>query len=103
VQDADRLEAMGATMIVRSLHYGWAHDRELYDPSIPPQTYKDKSDYHKSRQSTTLNHFYEKAFLLKDLLNTAEARRMGAARDRIMRDFVASYEREYAESHSHEA
>ena len=99
VQDADRLEAMGTAMIIRALQYGWAHNLTLYDPAIKPQTYNSKEEYHKSQKSTTINHFYEKAFLLKNLLNTAKAREMGEARDIIMRDFVAHFEREYDESY----
>lgn len=99
VQDADRLEAMGATMIVRTLEYGWAHNRVLYDPEISPQDYRDKSDYHKSAKSTTINHFYEKAFRLQSLLNTKKAQEMGAERDKIMHAFVVAYEQEYRDAH----
>ncbi|MDR0200433.1 MAG: HD domain-containing protein [Streptococcaceae bacterium] len=98
VQDADRLEAMGATMIVRTLQYGWAHDRVLYDPEIEPSLPTDKTEYHDNR-STTINHFYEKAFLLYELLNTDEAREMGEARDRLMHDFVNQFEKEWEEGH----
>lgn len=99
VQDADRLEAMGTTMIVRALQYSWAHNHTLYDPAIPPQTYKSKEDYHSGQKSTTINYFYEKGFLLKNLLNTTKARELGEARDNIMHDFVTQFEREYDESH----
>ncbi|MDR0298145.1 MAG: HD domain-containing protein [Streptococcaceae bacterium] len=98
VQDADRLDAMGAVMIVRTLQYGWAHARVLYDPEIPPHLPTDKNTYHSAR-STTLNHFHEKAFLLYGLLNTAEARRIGKPRDKMMRTFVAEFEREWQETH----
>ena len=70
VQDADRLDAMGAWGIVRTLEYGWAKNRVFYDPNLPPLDYNSKEDYHSQKNNSTLNHFYEKLFLLKDLLNT---------------------------------
>lgn len=94
VQDADRLDAMGAWGIVRTLEYGWARKRVLYDPAIKPVSADNKADYHAAK-GTTINHFYEKLFLLKDLLNTAEGKRIGVERDAIMHDFVASIEQEY--------
>lgn len=99
VQDADRLDAMGAWGIVRTLEYGWAKNRQLYDPQILPGTYTSKSDYHAQSQNTTINHFYEKLFLLEDLLNTAEARRIGSSRNEIMHQFVAAIEQEFDENH----
>lgn len=98
VQDADRLDAMGAAGIARTLQFGWAKNRVLYDPAVKPTNFTDKSNYH-SGNSTTINHFYEKLFLLKDLLNTAEGKKIGAKRDQIMHDFVENYEREYDETH----
>ena len=98
VQDADRLDAMGAWGIVRTLQYGWKKGRKLYDPAIKPATYDSKAAYHAQDENTTINHFYEKLFLLEDLLNTAEAKRIGAKRDKIMQDFVAAIEAEYDES-----
>ncbi|GAB2025204.1 HD domain-containing protein [Lactovum odontotermitis] len=98
VQDADRLDAMGAWGITRALEYGWSHGRKLYDPSVRPAKLRSKADY-RVRNDTTLNHFYEKLFLLKDLLNTAEAKRIGEERDLLMHDFVSAIEREYHESH----
>ena len=66
VQDADRLDAMGAWGIVRTLEYGWAKNRVFYDPNLPPLDYNFKEDYHSQKNNSTLNHFYEKLFLLKD-------------------------------------
>ncbi|HAP15803.1 MAG TPA: HD family phosphohydrolase [Lactococcus sp.] len=94
VQDADRIDAMGAWGIVRTLEYGWSKGRTLYDPTIKPQHFSSKSNYHQS-EGTTLNHFYEKLFLLKDLLNTAHAKKLAQKRDKIMRDFVTAIEEEY--------
>jgi len=99
VQDADRLDAMGAWGIVRTLEYGWAKNRVIYDPNLQPLTYKSKDDYHAQQDNSTLNHFYEKLFLLKDLLNTTEGKRLGEKRDKIMHLFVSEIEQEYEESH----
>lgn len=99
VQDADRLDAMGAWGIVRTLEYGWSRGREFYNPDIQVQKYLSKSDYHGQEKNTTINHFYEKLFLLKDLLNTAEGQRLGSQRHQIMLDFVSSIELEYDETH----
>lgn len=98
VQDADRLDAMGAWGIARALEYGFARNRQLYDPAVKPVATHDKASYH-AAQGTTVNHFYEKLFLLKDLLNRPESQRIGAERDQIMHAFVAAIEKEYAESH----
>ena len=94
VQDADRLDAMGAWGIVRTLEYGWAKGRIFYDPQILPEKFENKHTYHQN-QGTTLNHFYEKLFLLKDLLNTAHAKKLAEKRDKIMHDFVTAIEDEY--------
>ena len=94
VQDADRIDAMGAWGIVRTLEYGWTKGRTFYDPQILPEKFENKHTYHQN-QGTTLNHFYEKLFLLKDLLNTAHAKKIAAKRDKIMHDFVTAIEEEY--------
>ncbi|MFK4886941.1 HD domain-containing protein [Lactococcus petauri] len=94
VQDADRLDAMGAWGIVRTLEYGWAKGRIFYDPQILPEKFENKHTYYQN-QGTTLNHFYEKLFLLKDLLNTAHAKKLAEKRDKIMHDFVTAIEDEY--------
>ncbi|MDR0300195.1 MAG: HD domain-containing protein [Streptococcaceae bacterium] len=98
VQDADRLDAMGAWGIVRTLEYGWSHGRKLYQPDILPQNYSSKADYHAQTENTTINHFYEKLFLLEDLLNTTEAKRIGKERQLIMHKFVEAIEKEYIEN-----
>lgn len=94
VQDADRIDAMGAWGIVRTLEYGWSKGRTFYDPQILPEKFENKHTYHQN-QGTTLNHFYEKLFLLKGLLNTAHAKKIAAKRDKIMHDFVTAIEEEY--------
>jgi uncharacterized protein len=94
VQDADRLDAIGAFGITRTLQYGFARQRKHYDPAIQPKTYQTKSTYH-ACDSTTLNHFYEKLFKLSDTLHTDTAKKMAIPRDKLMRDFVNAIESEY--------
>lgn len=79
VRDADRLDAIGAVGIVRTIEYGAAHGRQFFNASNPDDT------------DTTLAHFYEKLFKLKDLMHTATARRMAEDRDRFMRMFVEQF------------
>ncbi|CAM3105743.1 HD domain-containing protein [Lactococcus hircilactis] len=98
VQDADRLDAMGAFGIARTLQYGFKKKRELYNPKIKPMTYASKAAYHQQEKNTTINHFYEKLFLLKGLLNTDKAKAMAVSRDKIMHDFVTAIEREENEN-----
>ncbi|URZ88431.1 HD domain-containing protein [Floricoccus penangensis] len=96
VQDADRLDSMGAIAINRALEYGWSHNRKLYDPSVKPRHDLSKDEYRNS-EGTTINHFYEKLFLLSDKLNTEEARELAEGRDQIMHDFVIGIERDWIE------
>lgn len=95
VQDADRLDAMGAIGIARCFSYGGYKNRKMYDPSIPPVLHSSFEQY-KSNQSTTLNHFYEKLLLLKDMMNTDSGRRMAEQRHKIMEDFVNTFKQEWA-------
>ena len=87
VQDADRLDAIGAMGIARTFAYGGNHNRPMYDPEIPPKTHMSAEEYRK-HVSPTLNHFYEKLFFLKDLRTTETAKAMAEERDSYMRDFV---------------
>lgn len=96
VQDADRLDAIGAVATARAIQYGSVKRRTLYDPAINPQIFTSKADYRAADDETTMNHFYEKLFLLKDYLNTREGKRIGTIRDRAMHDFVAQFEAEWA-------
>lgn len=100
VQDADRLDAIGALGIVRTLQYGFAHQRELYNPDCPPQRFTSKADYHAAK-GTTINHFYEKLFQISDRLHTQKAKQLAAERDQIMQAFVTAIEKEWADVHKY--
>ncbi len=93
VQDADRLDAIGAIGIARCFNYGGFKNRELYNPSILPQMNMDKETY-KASTSPTINHFYEKLLLLKDKMNTATGKQIAAERHAYMEGFLAQF---YAE------
>lgn len=88
VQDADRLEAMGLTGVVRTIQYGVQNGHPIYDPSMPPRELKTKAEYRSNEGETIFNHFYEKLLLLPESLNTAEAKKIGAKRDAAMRAFI---------------
>lgn len=94
VQDADRLDAMGAVGIARAFNYGGYKNRALYDPEIPIKEYKTAEEY-KNSPAPTINHFYEKLFLLKDLMNTETARRMAQERHNYMVEFVSRFKAEW--------
>lgn len=90
VQDADRLDALGSIGIARAFAYGGFKGRQMFNPEVPPVFHQSFEQY-KSSQSTTINHFYEKLFLLKDLMNTQTAKRIAEERHRFMEDFVKRF------------
>ena len=93
VQDADRLDGLGAIGIARTFTYGGHKGRRLYDPTIPPNLHMTKEEY-KNSDSPTLNHFYEKLLLLKDLMNTKTGKAMAQNRHEYMEQFLTQF---YAE------
>lgn len=93
VQDADRLDAIGAIGIARTFNYGGFKNRPMYDPDIAPELNMDKDRY-KASAAPTINHFYEKLLLLKDRMNTATGRKIAESRHKYMEGFLAQF---YAE------
>ena len=93
LQDADRLDAMGAIGIARTFAFGGSRGRALFDPGISPVMHTNFEDYKKSK-GPTINHFYEKLLLLKDLMQTDTGRALALQRHEYMRRFLDQF---YAE------
>lgn len=94
VQDADRLDALGAIGIARTFHYGGYKNRELYNPDVPVQTYANSDEYRAST-SPTINHFYEKLLLLKDMMNTKTATSLAQERHDFLCEFLEHFYKEW--------
>ena len=95
VQDADRLDAIGAIGVGRAFAYGGHKNRAMYDPRIPPVRDLGKQAY-LTRGSPTINHFYEKLLLLHERMNTATGRRLATERHQFLRTFLEQFMKEWS-------
>lgn len=90
VQDADRLDAIGAIGIARTFNYGGFKNRQLYNPAVAPNLKMTKDEY-KNNEAPTINHFYEKLLLLKDKMNTSTGKKLAQQRHDYMEGFLTQF------------
>jgi len=94
VQDADRLDAIGAIGIARVFAYGGFKGKEIYNPQIKPKLHRSFEEY-KSGKGTSINHFYEKLLLLKDQLNTKTAKKIAEERHELLKSYLKQFFKEW--------
>lgn len=94
IQDADRLDALGAIGIARTFNYGGHKGREIYNPEVKPNLNMTREEYKKST-APTINHFYEKLLLLKDRMNTKTGKEMAEHRHRYLEEFLQEFYKEW--------
>lgn len=94
VQDADRIEALGAIGILRTAYFGGGHGHPIFDQERQPVNFVNKNDYRKG--STVINHFYEKLFLLPDRMNTSYGKKEAKRREVFMREFLEEFFKEWS-------